>query len=84
VGGGMVLLVMAAVLASMAVFGEFRRHHANRRAAPLPPPPAPLPEGAEWDALDDSDDSDIQAPALLGPRRRRTRRKHSVERSQEH
>lgn len=74
VGGGLVLMVMAAVAASMVVFGELRRPRAKPPTRTAPEPYAP-PEHADWQALDDHP-SDEPADNPPGPRQRRAREPH--------
>jgi hypothetical protein len=78
VGGGMVVLVIAAVAGTMALLGDFRR---NRPGKDVSPPPAQLPEGEKWDgpADDGADDSHAKAKLEDGLRQRRARRKDAAD-----
>lgn len=75
VGGGLVMIVMAAVAASMVLFGELRRPQAKRPVQPATKPSAPLEE-ADRSALDDHlvDEKPDRPP---GPRQRRAREPYS-------
>jgi hypothetical protein len=74
VGGGLVLMVMAAVAASMVVFGELRRPRAKPPLHPATKPSPPFEE-ADRSALDDQP-TDETAERPPGPRQRRVREPH--------
>lgn len=72
VGGGMVILVIAAVATSMVMFGDLRRY----RSPKAPKPPLPLPDESEWDSFHSNEaeaGGDSEHAPRPGPWRRRPR-----------